>query len=93
MPDSYLVEVKPSVFSETSLKPADFDAVSNLSLSEEEFEGGLLMEFTSEEDAESWVQSYSPEIYTHRAGRLRLHSAHRDDGSDVDAYLLFKPRS
>jgi len=93
MRESYLVQVKPSVFTETSLKPADFDAVSNLSLSEEEFEEGLIIEFTTREDAQSWVHSYGPEIYGRRDGQLRLHTAHSADDSDVDAYLLFKPRS
>jgi hypothetical protein len=92
MSDSYLVEVKPSVFSDTSLIPADFDPVSNMALSEDRFEERLLMDFTSREDAESWVKSLHPKL-SHRAGRLIIHRAHNQDNSEVDAYLLFHPRN
>lgn len=91
MGSSYLVEVKPSVFSETNLTHSDFDAVSNLSLSENEFGSNLNMEFTSREDAESWVEGLEYRKSFTRRGRLRLHRAHSEDNSSVDAYLLFKP--
>lgn len=91
MGSSYLVQVKPSVFSETDLTPADFDAVSNLSLSGDEFDSKLNMEFSSREDAESWVEGLDYRKNVGRRGRLRLHSAHSEDHSEVDAYLLFKP--
>lgn len=89
MSNSYLVEVKPSVLSDTSLTPADFDPVSNLCLSEDQFEERLLIEFTSREDAESWVRSLGPLEETLREGKLRIQGAHSNDDSNVDAYLLF----
>jgi hypothetical protein len=92
MSDSFLVEVKPSVFTDTSLTPADFDPVSNLSLAEEEFEDRILMEFISREDAESWIWSLHPKP-SHRAGKLTIQTAHYQDESEVDAYLLFSPRT
>lgn len=91
MSESYLVEVKQSVFIETSLTPADFDPVSNLSPTED-FDERILMNFTSYEDAKSWVGTLRPEL-SHRAGRLTIHAAHSEDESQVDAYLLFTPRS
>jgi hypothetical protein len=92
MGSSYLVEVKPSVFIETSLTPTDFDPVSNLSLSEDQFEERLLMEFISREDAESWISSLRPKL-SHRAGQLTIHEAHYQDDSEVDGYLIFHPRT
>lgn len=92
MSGSYLVEVKPSVFSETALTPSDFDEVSNMSLAAESFDEGPYLEFSSRDDAQSWIDSFGPEIYGHRDGRLRIHSAHPTDESTVDGYLLFKPR-
>jgi hypothetical protein len=88
--ESYLVEVKKSVFIETSLTPADFDPVSNLSLTEDLSER-ILMEFTSHGDAMSWVRTLDPEL-AHRAGHITIHGAHSEDESEVDAYLRFSPR-
>jgi hypothetical protein len=93
MGSSYLVEVKPSVFSETTLIPHDFDQISNLSTKADQFDDRLTMAFRSREGAEEWVNSLEADIYTHRIGRLHLQSAHQADGSEVDAYLMFKPRS
>jgi hypothetical protein len=90
MGESYLVEVKQSVFIETSLTPADFDPVSNLSLTED-FSERILVEFTSHGDAMSWVKTLDPEL-SHRAGHLSIHTAHSEDKSEVDAYLRFSPR-
>lgn len=92
MSESYLIEVKQSVFTDTSLSPGDFDRVSNLSLSGDSFEERILMEFTSREDAESWVRTLHPKL-SHRAGQLTVHQAHYEHESGVDAYLIFSPRS
>ena len=92
MSDSYVVEVKQSVFSDTSLTAADFDPVSNLSLSEDAFEERILMEFTSREDAESWIDTLHPKL-SPRYGKLTIHQAHYHDESEVAAYLLFTPRT
>jgi len=76
MPDSYLIELKDSVFRETPL-------------TEDEFDYDRQIEFPSEADAEEWVaeqnRSHSEE------GELILHTAHPNDTSDVDAYVVFKP--
>lgn len=55
MPTSYLVEVKPSVFAETSLTEPDFDATSNMSLSAGELDDNICMKFLTREGAEGWV--------------------------------------
>ena len=92
MPTTYLVEVKPSVFAETSLIESDFDDISNMGLSEDTFDTNLHMEFRSREDAESWVEELSQSLNYDRDGRLRIQTAHAEDSSKADGYLLFKPR-
>lgn len=76
MLDSYLVELKDSVFRETPL-------------TEDEFDDDRQIEFPSKADAEEWVadrnRSHS------ELGTLTLHTAHPNDKSDVDAYVVFKP--
>ena len=91
MGSSYLVEVKPSVFSETTLTPSDFDQISNLATEADQFDDRLTMAFRSREGAEEWVNSLDTN-YTHQVGRLHLQGAHQADSSNVDAYLMFKPR-
>lgn len=80
MTASYLVEIKPSVFRETPLSRADFDfdAADDPQLS-----------FDSETDAETWVIELNREHPN--PGQLTLHTAHPDDASNVDAYLVFHP--
>jgi hypothetical protein len=74
MPDSYLVELKDSVFRETPLTEDEFDRQ---------------IEFPSEADAEEWV---SEQNRSHsEMGELTLHTAHPNDKSDADAYVVFKP--
>jgi len=76
MPDNYLVELKDSVFRETPLTEAEFG-------------DDLCIEFSSEADAEEWV---SDQNRSHsEMGELTLHTAHPNDTSDVDAYLVFRP--
>jgi hypothetical protein len=76
MSDSYLVELKDSAFRETPL-------------SEDEFDDDRRIEFPSEADAEEWV---SDQNRAHsRMGQLTLHTAHPNDKSDVDAYVVFQP--
>lgn len=76
MPESYLVELKESVFRETPL-------------TEEEFDDDLRIEFASKDDAETWV---SDQNRSHsKLGELTLHTAHPNDKSNVDAYVVFKP--
>lgn len=76
MTETYLVEAKSSVFSDTSLAEADFDT-------------DCQREFPSEAAAEDWV-SDRMDPYSN-AGTLSLHTAHPNDTSDVDAYLVFRP--
>lgn len=76
MSDPFRVAVKESVFRETPLTEADFD-------------DDLMVEFPSEGDAEAWVTEQNQ---AHSAmGQLTLHSAHPNDTSDADAYLVFRP--
>lgn len=56
-------------------------------LTEDEF--GRHIEFPSETDAEEWL---SDQNRSHSEdGKLILHTAHPNDTSDVDAYVVFKP--
>lgn len=74
MPDSYLVELKNSVFQETLLSEDEFDRQ---------------IEFSSETNAEEWVVEQNR---THsEMGELTLHTAHPNDKSNVDAYVIFQP--
>jgi len=76
MSDSYLVELKDSVFRETPLTEAEFDDDRQI-------------EFPSETDAEEWVAARNR---SHSAmGQLTLHAAHPNDTSTVDAYVVFRP--
>lgn len=77
MPDSYLIELKDSVFRETPLTEAEFDDDRQI-------------EFSSEADAEEWVSNKN-RLHS-EMGELTLHTAHPNDKSDVDAYMVFQPR-
>ena len=75
MSDYYLIELKDSVFRETPLHEEDFDDSRQI-------------EFPSKEDAETWV---SEQNSSHsEMGELTLHTAHPNDKSDVDAYVVFR---
>jgi hypothetical protein len=77
MAETYLVELKESVFSETPV-------------AEESFDDDLRIEFASKDDAETWV---SEQNRSHsEMGQLTLHTAHPNDKSDVNAYVVFQPR-
>lgn len=90
---SYLVEVKSSVFSETSLTRGDFDQVSNLSIGEQDFDDPITMEFRSREDAKEWINSLRIGVSSLRPGHIHIKKAHGSDKSEVDGYLLFMPES
>ena len=91
MSDGYVVEVKPAVFGVTSLSRGDFDPVSNMSLSDEQFENEVYMEFSSHDDAREWINELLWGIRYLRKGRVLLVNAHPADASDVNAYLKFQP--
>ena len=76
MSDSYLVELKDSVFRETPL-------------TEEEFDDDRQIDFSSAADAEEWVAVQNRSYST--MGQLTLHAAHPNDTSTVDAYVVFRP--
>lgn len=80
MTDSYIVEIKPSVFRETPLSSDDFEFDSG---------GEPRISFESGPDAETWVIELNGEHTT--MGQLTLHTAHPEDTSNVDAYLVFHP--
>lgn len=76
MSDNYLVELKKSVFRETPLAESDFDEDRQIA-------------FASKERAEEWVTEQNR---THaNMGQLTLHTAHPNDSSNVDAYVVFQP--
>jgi hypothetical protein len=75
MTDNYVVELKDSVFRGTPL-------------SEDEYETGRLR-FDSKADAQEWVDDRN--AGHSRLGRLVVHTAHPNDSSDVDAYIVYKP--
>lgn len=76
MSGEYIVEIKSSVFGNTPLNEADFDADCHV-------------EFKSESAAEEWV-SNQIEPYLNM-GTLEFHTAHQSDTSGVDAYLFLRP--
>lgn len=80
MTDLYIVELKPSVFRETPLSRADFEF---------DAENDPRLSFESETDAETWVTELNGQHA--KMGQLTLHTAHPDDTSNVDAYLVFHP--
>lgn len=92
MSESYQVEVKKSVFAETTLVRADFDGVSNMTTIDIDFQDTPLLDFQSREEAMEWIRALDYKSTTNRFGKLALQSAHSNDESGVDAYLLFKPR-
>ena len=76
MSGNYLVELKDSVFRETPL-------------TEDEFDDDRRIGFPSEDHAEAWV---SEQNRSHsEMGALTLHTAHPNDNSNVDAYVVFQP--
>jgi hypothetical protein len=76
MSGNYLIELKDSVFRETPL-------------TEEEFDDDLRIGFASEDHAEAWVAKQN---HSHsEMGDLTLHTAHPNDKSNVDAYVVFQP--
>jgi len=75
MSDGYLVELKESVFDETHLSEDEFD--------------DRRLRFDSEADAAEWVEDRNGEHS--RPGSLVVHTAHPNDNSDVDAYIVYKP--
>jgi hypothetical protein len=76
MTDGYLVELKESVFRETPLTQTDFDE-------------DLQIAFSSKAKAEAWITEQNQDHAS--MGQLTLHTAHPDDKSDVDAYIVFQP--
>jgi len=76
MSERYCIELKESVFRETTLTEAEFD-------------DDLQLGFASESDAEAWVTEQNR--HHSKMGELTLHSAHPNDTSDVDAYVVFQP--
>ena len=78
MTDTYLIELKDSVFRETPLTANEFDDNRQL-------------EFPSDADAEEWVREQN-RLHTD-SNELTLHSAHPNDKSDVDAYVVFQPKN
>ncbi|MEF8784077.1 MAG: hypothetical protein V5A39_13880 [Haloarculaceae archaeon] len=74
MPDTYRVSIKQSVFQSTGL-------------SEEEY-GDSTLKFQDESAAETWVDETNEELSSY--GQLVLHTAHPNDKSGVDAYLIYK---
>lgn len=75
MAESFQITIKQSVF----------DAIG---LSEEKYADEIFT-FDSETAAEEWVAALDDEHS--RQGSLTLHSAHPNDKSDVNAYLIFDP--
>lgn len=76
MPGNYLVELKDSVFRETPL-------------TEDEFDDDLRIEFPSKDHAEAWVSEQNS-LHS-KMGSLTLHTAHPNDKSNVNSYVVFQP--
>jgi len=73
---AFRVAVKESVFEGTSLRNEEYGEDPELA-------------FDSEEEAREWVAD-ADELLS-GPGTLTLHTAHPNDSSGVDAYLVFKP--
>lgn len=90
--DMYIVEVKPSAFSDTSLTEDDLDEDWHANVFSHTIEGGEhKIEFTSEQGAEKLIEEWNQSLDFLRRGGLSLRNPHASDESDTDAYLLFKP--
>jgi len=76
MVERYLVELKDSVFRETPLMKDDF-------------EDDRQLRFRSEDDVEEWIAEQN-ESHS-ELGELSLHTAHPNDNSEFDAYVVFQP--
>lgn len=76
MSERYRIELKESVFRDTPLTEAEFD-------------DDLQLEFSTETEAEAWVAEQNRD-HSER-GDLTLHTAHPNDRSNVDAYVVFQP--
>lgn len=74
---TYSVAIKKSVFRDTPLDRDDFGEDPRLA-------------FESETEAEEWIEARNDELPV--AIRLNLHTAHPNDASDVDAYLVSRPK-
>ncbi len=77
MSTNYLVELKDTVFEDTPL-------------TENEFSDDRQIEFPSEIAAQEWVSERN-QLYNN-LGELTVHTAHPNDTSDVDAYIVFQPQ-
>lgn len=77
MSERYRIELKESVFRETPLTEAEFD-------------DDLQLTFSSEREAAAWVTEQNRAHS--EMGELTLHTAHPNDQSDVDAYVVFQPQ-
>lgn len=76
MSSTYRTSVKDSV-------------VRNTPLTEEDIGDDRHLEFTSKARAEDWIEKQNRSVPC--LGRLTLRRAHPEDGSDVDAYVVFQP--
>lgn len=77
MSECYRIELKESVFRETPLTEAEFD-------------DDLQLEFSTETEAEAWAAKQNRDHS--EMGDLTLHTAHPNDKSNVDAYVVFQPQ-
>jgi len=77
MSERYRIELKESVFRGTPL-------------TESEFDDDLQLVFSSETEVDAWVAEQNQRHS--EMGELTLHTAHPDDTSGVDAYVVFQPR-
>lgn len=75
MTDTFHVTIKQSVFESTGLNPEKY--------------ADKLFSFESKTAAQEWVDDLDNSHA--QQGSLILHSAHPNDTSDADAYLIFDP--
>lgn len=92
--DFFLIAVKPTVFSETSLTKDDIDEQQNpVIYSQNVVDDELHIEFTSKQGAEKLVEDWNRSLDAIRRGKLIIRRPHSSDKSEVDAYLTFQPRA
>ncbi|WP_330630869.1 hypothetical protein [Halocatena halophila] len=80
MTESFVVELKPSVFRETAFTRSDFELPAT---------DPPRRTFETPTAADQWANELNERHQD--MGQLSIHTPHPNDTSDVDAYLVFHP--
>lgn len=86
--DTFIASVKTSTYEGTHLTPLDFEAEKHKGILSSSWDGDLCVKFVHRNAAEALVERWNEDI--DNGGQLTLRGPHPADGSDVEAYLVFK---